>query len=159
LARHYRDVERLSIAEIAGRLGRSPATVKAYLYDPSGAKAREVKARYQGICRGCGSPTQPRNGKGDAYEFCKRCHPGAIAARWTRDGVRAAMLVWRERFGELPTSYAWSRTHARLRGGPALEHLSDGEWPSPATVTELYGSWAAARADALATVRRRPPAG
>jgi hypothetical protein len=156
LARHYRDVDRLSIAEIAGRLGRSPARVKAYLYDPTGAKAREVKARYQGICRSCGSPTQPRNGKGDAYEFCKRCHPGAIAARWTRAGVREAVLAWFERFEALPTSYEWSRTHAR-RGGPALERLQSGDWPSPATVTDLYGTWAAARADALKALQRPPP--
>jgi predicted transcriptional regulator len=31
LARHYRDQEKLTIAEIAHRLGRAPATVKAYL--------------------------------------------------------------------------------------------------------------------------------
>jgi predicted transcriptional regulator len=35
LARHYRDQESLTIAEIARRLGRAEATVKAYLYDPS----------------------------------------------------------------------------------------------------------------------------
>jgi DNA-binding CsgD family transcriptional regulator len=35
LARHYRDQENLTVAEIARRLGRAPATVKAYLYDPS----------------------------------------------------------------------------------------------------------------------------
>jgi hypothetical protein len=35
-----------------------------------------VKARYQGVCRGCGAYTQPRNGKGDAYAYCKACHPG-----------------------------------------------------------------------------------
>jgi DNA-directed RNA polymerase specialized sigma24 family protein len=35
LAHHYRDEESLSIAEIARRLGRAEATVKAYLYDPS----------------------------------------------------------------------------------------------------------------------------
>ena len=70
LARHYRDQEGLTIAEIARRLGRAEGTVKAYLYDPLGAKAREVKARYRGVCRGCGAPTSARNGKGDAYAYC-----------------------------------------------------------------------------------------
>ena len=40
LARHYRDEEGLAIAEIARRLGRAEATVKAYLYDPSYANKR-----------------------------------------------------------------------------------------------------------------------
>jgi transposase len=40
LARHYRDDEGLSIADIARRLGRAEATVKAYLYDPSDANKR-----------------------------------------------------------------------------------------------------------------------
>ena len=91
LARHFREAEGLSIAQIAERLGRSPATVKAYFYDPTGEKARAVKARYVGVCRGCGAYTQPRNGKGDAYAYCKRCHPGAIQRRWTRDLVISAM--------------------------------------------------------------------
>src|SRR6201982_19419 len=88
LARHYRDEEGLSIAEIARRLGRAGATIKPYLYAPTGAKARAVKARYRGMCRGCGAPTAPRNGKGDAYAYCKRCHPGAIAPQWTREPNR-----------------------------------------------------------------------
>ena len=127
LARHFREAEGLSIAQIADRLGRSPATIKAYFYDPTGEKARAVKARYVGVCRGCGAYTQPRNGKGDAYAYCKACHPGAIERRWTRERVLDAMREWRERYGRLPSSYDWSRTHARRRGGEALRALDPRE--------------------------------
>src|SRR6266511_435458 len=85
LARHYREAEGLSFAQIAQRLGRSPATIKAYFYDPTGEKAKAVKARYVGVCRDCGAATQPRNGKGDAYAYCKNCRPGAIAPKCTRE--------------------------------------------------------------------------
>ncbi|MGZ4287326.1 MAG: sigma-70 region 4 domain-containing protein, partial [Solirubrobacteraceae bacterium] len=149
LARHYRDQEGLTIAEIGRRLGRAEGTVKAYLYDPLGEKARAVKARYRGACRGCGAPTSARGGKGDAYEYCKRCRPGAIARHWTRERSRDAMRGWRARYGAAPSSYDWSRTHARRRGGEALKRLQAGEWPGPSTVIDLYGSWAAALADAF----------
>jgi hypothetical protein len=135
LARHYREQENLTIAEIARRLGREPATVKAYLYDPTGEKARAVKARYLGVCRGCGAYTQPRKGKGNAYAYCKRCHPGAIERRWTGERVIEAMCDWRSRYGRLPSSYDWSRTHARRRGGAALRRLNASSWPAPAVAT------------------------
>ena len=96
---------------VARRLGRAETTIKAYLYDPTGDKARAVKARYRGMCRCCGSPTAPRNGKGDAYAYCKRCHPGAVARR---------------------------SSDFRPENGPASS-----------TVTDLYGAWAAAIADAF----------
>ena len=84
LARHYREFEGLSIRQIADRLGRSPATVKAYFYDPTGEKARAVKARYRGACRGCGAPTSARNGKGDAHAYC-----GEMSSRRDRAGMDA----------------------------------------------------------------------
>jgi hypothetical protein len=74
-----------------------------------------------GLCRGCGAYTQPRNGKGGVHAHCKACHPGAIKVRWSRPLVVDAMRDWRERHGRLPTSYDWRRTHARRRGGEALE--------------------------------------
>src|SRR5436305_7176872 len=123
LARHFREAEGLSIAQIGERLGRSPATIKAYFFDPTGEKARAVKARYQGVCRCCGAYTQPRNGKGDAYAYCKSCHPGAIERRWTRERVLDAMRGWRACYGRLPSSYDWSRTHAGRRSGEAHERL------------------------------------
>ena len=135
LARHFREAEGLSLAQIAERLGRSPATIKAYFYDPTGKKSQAVKARDQGVCRGCGAYTQPRNGKGDAYAYCKACHPGAIERRWTPERVLDAMRDWRGRYGRLPSSYEWSRTHAGRRGGEALARLARGEWPAASVVT------------------------
>jgi hypothetical protein len=67
---------RRAVARAPGTSARP--TIKAYFYDPTGEKARAVQARYIGASRGCGAYTQPRNGKGDAYAYCKRCHPGAI---------------------------------------------------------------------------------
>jgi AraC-like DNA-binding protein len=149
LARHFREAEGLSIAQIAERLGRSPATIKAYFYDPTGEKARAVKARYVGVCRGCGAYTQPRNGKGDAYPYCKTCHPGAIERRWTRERVISAMIDWRKRYGRLPSSYDWSRTHARRRGGHALRRLVAGPWPSASVPSARFGAWGLAREAAM----------
>src|SRR5438477_8360924 len=145
LARHYREAEGLSIAEIAARLGRSPATVKAYFYDPTGEKARAVKARYVGVCRGCGAYTQPRNGKGDAYAYCKTCHPGATERRWTRERVLAAMREWRDLDGG-----CHRRMNGRARtpvgaGETRLRDLWKENGRRRALVTHLFGSWARPR--------------
>ena len=93
---------------------------------PTGEKARAVKARYQGVCRGCGAYTQPRNGKGDAYAYCKACHPGAIERRWTREraacgdacvasAVRPAPVVVRLVLNPRPR--AWRRSDAAAESG------------------------------------------
>ena len=92
LARHYRLSEGLSIAQIAQRLGRSPATIKDYFYEPDGEKARAVKARYQGLCRGCGAPTQVRNGKGDAYAYCNCAARRSVVSPAQPGGTRRDVL-------------------------------------------------------------------
>jgi transcriptional regulator with XRE-family HTH domain len=101
LAQHYREAEGLSIAQIADRLGRSPATVKAYFYDPTGEKARAVKARYVGVCRGCGAYTQLGGADGpvrfveeDIEQWLERARqawrPGESSAQTLRRARRAA---------------------------------------------------------------------
>ena len=92
LARHYREFEGLSIRQIADRLGRSPATIKAYFYDPTGEKARAVKARYVGVCRGCGAYTQARNGKGDAYAYCNCAARRSVVSPAQPGGTRRDVL-------------------------------------------------------------------
>jgi hypothetical protein len=59
------------------------------------------------------------------------------------------MRASRARYGAAPSSYDWSRTHARRRGGEAVKRLETGEWPARSTVINLYGRWAAAVADAF----------
>ena len=135
LARHYREAEGLSTAQIAQRLGRSPATIKAYFYDPTGEKAKAVKARYQGICRGCGAPTQPRNGKGDAYAYCKTCHPGAIESRCSRARAMPCARCARAAATRRPrrmTGRAPTRAGAAVRRSSAwLKATSPPPPPSP----------------------------
>ena len=90
-------------------------------------------------------------GEQTLYEMAPhRSHPGAIVRQWTRERSREAMRAWRARYGAAPSSCDWSRTHARRRGGEPLKRLQTGEWPAPSTVIDLYGSWAAAVADAFA---------
>ena len=64
LARHYRDQEGLTIAEIGRRLGRAQGTVKAYLYDPSDANK---------------GPSREREAEPGGREL--RSHPPAAASR------------------------------------------------------------------------------
>ncbi len=64
MARHFREAEGLSNAQIAVRLGRSPATVKAYFYDPSDANK---------------GPSWEREAESGGREL--RSHPPAAASR------------------------------------------------------------------------------
>ena len=64
------------------------------------------------------------------------------------------MREWHTRYDGLPSSYDWSRTHARRRGGEPLERLTTGDWPSASAVTGVYGSWEAAQTAAANQIVR-----
>ena len=83
IARHLRETEGLPIAQLAGRLGRSEATVKGYFYDPTGAKAKAVKAR-------CSRTRWTSRSSGDGWDDLVRC-----AASLRDDTVTASLLVAR----------------------------------------------------------------
>jgi AraC-like DNA-binding protein len=55
IARHLHETERLTIHQIADRLGCSASTVAGYLADPDGSKARGYKSSYRGRCESCGA--------------------------------------------------------------------------------------------------------
>lgn len=155
LARYYRDEQGLAVPEIAALLGRAPATISAYLYDPDGAKAKRVKRRYRGTCRQCGMSTWGA-GPGGAATLCARCN-GASTLRWPPGQIEAALRAWYETFGKSASSTDLSLTHARRvaakDGGVRLRRLRDGwaggAWPAASVVQYHYGTVAHANRIAL----------
>src|SRR4051812_37706887 len=147
LAQHHRD-QGWSIAQIAHLLDRAPATVRGYLHDPTGEKAKARKAGYAGTCERCGALTSGADGRDRASRHCQRCKPQS-QPRWTHAMVRGAYHFWLERFGFVASSVDWSGTHARRRGGDALERYRSARWPSQSVIRRLYGTPAAAAADAF----------
>lgn len=151
LARHYRDAEGISTGEIASRLGRSPATIREYLYDPDRSKARALRQRYRGVCRDCGKstsgagPTRPR-------ERCTRCN-GTASAKWSKPQIEAALRAWQVRYGAPARSSDLSMSYARRRGGHRLARLQtgweQGRWPALSVVQYHFGTLAAANTAAL----------
>ena len=74
--------------------------MKAYLYDPTGEKARAVQRRYHGVLPQLRLADHPRNGKGDAYAVLPdAATPAPSNPKWTRERVRDAMRAWGERYG------------------------------------------------------------
>lgn len=159
LARHYRDKQGLAVSEIAKLLGRAPATISAYLYDPDGGKTRRVKRRYRGTCRQCGASTWGP-GPGTAATLCARCN-GASTRKWPPARIEGALRAWYEMFDKPASSTDLSLTYARQAatrdGGVRLRRLQDGwaggAWPAASVVQYNYGSVAHANRLALETER------
>jgi hypothetical protein len=149
LTQHHHE-QGWSIAQIAHLLDRAPATIRGYLHDPTGVKDQARKTSYAGMCERCGTPTSGADGKQHPSRHCQRCKPQS-RPRWTHDMVRGAHRFWLERFGFIASSVDWSSTHARRRGGAALERYRSAHWPSQSVNRRLYGSPGAARADAFPT--------
>jgi IS30 family transposase len=146
LARHYREQEHLPISEIAERLGRKPATINAYLYDPTAAKTKQVKSRYRGVCHDCGAPTWG-SGPGHAAKLCARCN-GQATRKWQPERIEAALRAWKAMYGREPRTTDLSLTHARkaaMKGDEKrlrrLQHgWSGGHWPPASVIQYNYGS-------------------
>jgi hypothetical protein len=158
LALYYRDEQGLTVTQIAMLLGRAPATIGSYLYDPDGAKTKRVKHRYRGVCRECGASTWGP-GPSAAATLCARCN-GAATRKWQASQIEAALRAWHEMFGKPASSADLSLTHARMAaakdGGVRLRRLqagwAGGQWPAASVVQYHYGTVERANRIAL----RRP---
>lgn len=137
-----------TVPEVAAHFGRSPKTVYAWLTDVDGSKARIRKRRYQGHCPSCHAPTSPTPA-GEPGRLCVCCaHP----PEWTRDAIVAVLRDARQQLGRVPTSTDFHRGHATRRGGAALE-LFEHYGLDQSTVKRIFGSWAAAAAEAASFER------
>ena len=123
--------------------------MKAYLYDPIGAQGARGQGALPGRVPWLRRADEPAGRQGGRVRILQALPSRGDRAAMDPRAGREAMRAWRARYGAAPSSYDWSRTHARRRGGEALKRLQAGEWPAPSTVIDLYGSWAAALADAF----------
>jgi len=117
LARHYHDQGRSSIAEIAGRLGRADATVKAYLYGPRHANKRPTNsphaltpasARQNSRRHGLAAQPYARSGRRSTVRR------GAIGARTSRG--TAAPLRYGTPRPTAPAPVGWCLQRPRTPG-------------------------------------------
>ncbi len=133
--RNIQPAERMSSTVIARAMSNSsreasdvsPATVRRYLADPSGARNRESKQRSQGAK-----------------------HPGDATLKWPAALVLERILEWHALYGAWPSGYDWTRAHAVRRAGEHLTRWSTGYWPDAQTVRRLYYTFP----EAIAAARR-----
>jgi hypothetical protein len=130
----------MATRDIADRLAVAPSTIRDYLSDPDGTKARARRtSRPPGECAFCGDATGPSRGS-RVFSQCRGC-AGSSRAQWTRESAIAAYRDWWARFCMAPTSTDWNRTAAFRRGESAVARFSSGRWPTSSVIVRLFGSW------------------
>lgn len=131
------DREGVPRREIADRLGAAPSTVRGWLCDPDGSRARRRRATYGARCESCGARTSGNRVKAPR-RCCRRC-AGERLRRWPRPVIVARTIEWRREVGRWPRASDWHATRALERGGAAWTRWSSGRWPPASTVTRAFG--------------------
>ena len=133
LARHYRDEEGLSIAEIARRLGRADATIRPTSTTPPGRR-REPSRPATSACAAAAAATPAAKREGRRLRLLQGLHPGAIQARWTRARVLAAMGNGARGMARFPPPMT-GHTPTHAGEGRRARRLAEGQWPAASVVT------------------------
>jgi hypothetical protein len=135
-----REIARVLTAEFGEEVAVS--TVRNYLWDPRGAKARAIKESYRGTCLACGEPTSGGDGPREAREYCQRhkhLRPESPLRRHTGESIKAMLRQWYRAYGFWPNSHDLNRHWTERRGGEALRWLE--EIPlSASTVVHHFGT-------------------
>lgn len=113
-----------------------------------GAPESTVRNWYLGgNCEGCGAPIDGSSQRGRP-RHCADCAPRAHAT-WDKARIVQAIREWADLYGEAPTSTEWNPALAARVHPPAVARLmrkrfESGDWPTPPTVANYFGSWNAA---------------
>jgi hypothetical protein len=134
--------EGLLIREIANTMGISVSFASELLRDPTGAMARERKAKRFGFCRGCGKKlTNSGSEPGARCVPCNAAHTREMSRRW----ILESFAEWEELFGAPPTANDWNPAlalHHACTAWKAERHRQTGRaWPSVTLVANIFGSW------------------
>lgn len=131
---------------IAQTLTVPMGTIRLWLYDPDGARARARRESYRGTCRRCGAATHGSAGPDAAPEFCGHCSPVVVHTKWSRESIADAIREFARRYKRPPAATDFNPAQARAFGhdGRADRFEEDGCYPSSNIVRRHFGTWNAA---------------
>jgi hypothetical protein len=79
LAHHFREAEGLSVEQIAARLGREPATIRAYFYDLPERRHGRSRRATSGYAEAAASTRSLATARATPARNCKACRaPGLL---------------------------------------------------------------------------------